>query len=142
MTRRRVFLGVVAVVPRKDFKRHVERLHSSLDSDEVLQRHLAATFQLPLPPPAAEATAHDYVMDLVVVRHQLGEASELSLDAVGLPLLWRPHVEIRSRIRALAGGRTVLELSARRRMPWESSFGAPCPPPRSYGSATRCCAKV
>lgn len=118
MARRRVFLGAAVVVPRKDFKRDVERLSFRLDTDVVLQRHLAATFQLPLPPPLEEATAHDYVMDLTVVQHQLGEASQLSLGAVGLPLLWRPRVEIRSHIRALASGRTELELSARRRMPW------------------------
>ncbi len=122
MTRRRIFLGTVAAVPRTDFKRHVERLSSHLDTDEVLQQHLAATFQLAPPPAARDATVHDYVMDLFVVRHQLGEASELSLGDLGLPLLWRPGVEVRSSIRALASGRTVLELTAGKTMAWGEFF--------------------
>lgn len=118
MNKKRVYMGRVGVVPRKDFKRHIEELQPGPDSGEFLRAHLESSFELPLPPPAAEATDADYVLDIFVLRHQRGEAAEVIGGDFWIPMLWRPEVEVRGHVHALRSGRTLIDLRVRKAMAW------------------------
>ena len=67
-TKPRVFLGVIAVVPRTDLKRHLEQEglleHESLDS--ALRRHLTEIISLPPADRVEGPLPTDLVLDVLI----------------------------------------------------------------------------
>lgn len=130
VSKKRVFLGSVGVVPRADLKRHFEQPLAGTSADAALQSHLEATFRFPEPPPPSQIGMHDYAIDFFVAKHQSGEAWEFSLGEHGFPLIWRPAVEVSSRIYSLRTKKAIVEMHIKKRLRWREylsrvfSFGA------------------
>lgn len=122
MNKKRVFLGAVAVVPRADLKRHIERPFEGTSSDTALQSHLEAMFQLPAPPPPSQISARDYAIDVFVAKHQIGEAFEFSFSEYGFPLFWRPTIEVSSRVYSLHNSKAVSVQHVKKRLRWGEYF--------------------
>lgn len=114
--KRNVYLGTVAVVPRGDFKRHLER---SMDTSEAaLQSHLQTVLSLPKAPPKQHASAEDCAIDVFVAKHQGGEAWDVTAGDLGLPLFWRPTVEVSSRFYTLQSNKDITTVHVKKRLPW------------------------
>jgi len=118
MSKKRVYMGRVEVVPRRDFKRYIEELQPEAGSGDILRAHLESSFELPSPPSPEKATDADYVLDIFVLRHQRGEASEIIGGDFWIPMLWRPEVEVRGHVHGLRSGRTLIDLRVRKAMAW------------------------
>lgn len=118
MSRKRLFIGSVGVVPRCDLKRYLEERPSGVSTDAALQSHLQQVLQLQSPPPESEIDRYDYAIDIFVAKHQSGESGHVQFGEYGIPFLWRPMVEVRSRLYALQSGKSLMTLRVKRHMPW------------------------
>jgi len=118
--KRPVYLGTVAVVPRADFKRHFERPVET--SDTALQSHLQAVLALAKAPTKQEAGAEDCAIDVFVAKHRGGETWDANVGDFGLPLFWRPAVEVISRLYALRSGKDITTIRVKKRLPWGEYF--------------------
>ncbi|ROZ61451.1 hypothetical protein [Ramlibacter sp. WS9] len=116
----RVFLGTLAVVPRKDMKRHVDQwgMFRNESFDDPLRTTLEGIFSLP---PASEVSAPhrtDLGLDVLVLSFQSGDYWDLSLEDMGLPVFWRPKITVACRLYHLKSQKTKRTFSATQKMPW------------------------
>lgn len=116
----KLYLGVVSVVPRKDIKRYLDQLgiieNSDLDTD--LRARLLELFQLPSASEVVEPTGRDVGLDLLIPTFQSGDAWSVNLGDIGFPLIWRPKVEIASRLFRLDSGKTLDTFSVTAKLSW------------------------
>ena len=116
----RVFLGTLAVVPRKDMKRYVDQwgMFRKERFDDDLRTTLEGIFALP---PASEVTAPnstDLGLDVLVPSFQSGDYLDLWLGDMGLPIFWRPKVTVVCRLYYLKSQETKRTFSVTQKMPW------------------------
>ena len=104
----RVYLGTLAITPRSDAKRCIDErgifINEELDTD--LRQKLTEIFSLPLVQQVDEPEDTDLVLDVIVLKFQSGDAWNLSLGDVGIPIMWRPKVTVSSHLYYLNSKRT------------------------------------
>ena len=116
----RVFLGALAVVPRKDMKRYLDQcgLFQNESFDHSLRANLEEIFSLP---PASEITAPtstDLGLDVLIPSFQSGDYWDVSLGEIGFPVFWRPKVTVACRLYHLKSDKTKRTFSVTQKMPW------------------------
>lgn len=121
--KRSVYLGTVAVVPRADLKRHLERPMAEEVSDTALRSHLQSVLSLAKAPSREAAAPNDCALDVFVAKHQGGEAWEFSIGELGLPLFWRPAVEVASRLYTLRNNKPIATVHIKKCLPWREFIG-------------------
>ena len=116
----RVFLGALAVAPRKDLKRWLEDgvLFGGGDMDASMRTFLTEVFPLPAAESVAEPRDNDFAIDVVVLHFQSGSTMLIDASRAVIPVFWRPRVEVRSRVYRLSTGETVKTFAATQKMPW------------------------
>jgi hypothetical protein len=120
----RVFLGTLAVVPRKDLKRYLELpgLFQTDDLDMELRKYLTEIFTLPLADNVENQSATDLVIDVIVTKFQSGEAWGIDLIDLGFPLMWRPKVQVSTRLYYLTTNKTKETFSVTQKLSWRDYF--------------------
>ena len=121
----RVFLGTLAVVSRKDIKRHIDQW--GMIHDENLDIPLRTTLQeIFALPPASDITAPtstDLGLDVLVPKFQSGDYWDVSLGEIGVPFFWRPKVTVACRLYYLKSNKTKRTFSVMQKMPWGEFAG-------------------
>ena len=87
-------------------------------SDAALKSHLQEVLSLPKAPPKQQASPDDCAIDVFVAKHQGGEAWDLTAGDLGLPLFWRPSVEVSSRLYALQSNKDITTVHVEKHLPW------------------------
>lgn len=121
----RLWLGVVAVAPRSDWRRHLDEWNifaQREDLDTSIRQTLENIFDLPLANGVNNPESNDYALDIVVPKFQSGDAWGVSLGDVGFPLIWRPKIEIGARLVNLKTGKTVYTTTVKAKLKWRSYF--------------------
>jgi len=115
----RVFLGSLSVVPRTDFKKIDEwGIFHKEDIDAEFRHSLKEIFSLP---PASEVNVPlktDLVLDVVISQFQSGDIWSIDI----IPVLWRPKVEIKSRLYSLKTKKTKSVFSVTEKLKWNTFF--------------------
>jgi len=121
----RVYLGVLAVAPRSDIKRHLDQwgMFKNEDLDSNLRQSLKEIFSLPSAQNVDEPRHTDLVLDVVVPEFQSGDAWDLSLGDIGVPLMWRPKITISSRLYFLNTEKTKETFSVTEKMKFGQYIG-------------------
>ncbi len=121
----KVYLGAVAVAPRSDIKRHLDQLgmFKNEDLDSNLCNNLKEIFSLPLAEGAENPKNSDLVLDIVIPKFQSGDAWDLSLGEIAIPLMWRPRITISSRLYYLNTGKTKATFSVTEKMKFSLYIG-------------------
>ena len=121
----RVFLGVLAVAPRSDIKRHLDQwgMFKNEDLDSSLRQNLKEIFSLPSAQSVEDPKKTDLVLDVVVPKFQSGDAWDLSLGEIGIPLMWRPKITISSRLYYLNTEKTKETFSVTEKMKFSHYVG-------------------
>ena len=123
-TKPNVYLGSLAVAPRADIKRHIDQwgMFETEDLDSGLRQSLKEIFSLPLAIEVKEPTNSDLGLDVIVPKFQSGDAWDLALGEIGLPLLWRPKIIVSSRLFYLKSDKTKSTFSVTQKMKWNQYF--------------------
>ncbi|MCG7948710.1 MAG: hypothetical protein N0C84_20430 [Candidatus Thiodiazotropha taylori] len=114
----RVYLGALAVAPRADIKRHVDQwgMFQNEDLDTGLRQNLKEIFSLPSAKEVAAPKSNDLVLDVVIPKFQSGDAWDLTIGDLGIPLMWRPKVTVSSRLYYLKSEKTKATFSVTEKM--------------------------
>jgi len=118
----RLFLGALAVAPRRDFLRHLEELPFSKPAplEHALRAKLGELFSLPLASAADGLLPSDLAFDVVVEGYQFGGSADVALGLHGFLLLWRPKVRVAARLFYLQSKKTKATFTVTQRMPWSA----------------------
>lgn len=121
----RVFLGVLAVAPRSDIKKHLDQwgMFKNEDLDSSLCKNLKEIFSLPSAQNVEDPKKSDLVLDIVVPKFQSGDAWDLSLGEIGIPLMWRPKITISSRLYYINTEKTKATFSVTEKMKFSQYIG-------------------
>ncbi|NNE21486.1 MAG: hypothetical protein HKN11_02640 [Rhizobiales bacterium] len=116
----RVFLGVAAVLPRTDVKRHFEEIvaGSVIELDTNLQSALKHLFSMPLLTARDDPLDDDRVLDVIVTHHQAGGAEVVQLDEYAIPLAWRPKVTVTARLSDVETNAPINTYVVTEKQPW------------------------
>jgi len=116
----RVFLGTLAVVPRRDMKRHLDQwgMFRNESFDDALRTTLEEIFALPAVSTLAAPTANDLGLDVLIPSFQSGDYWDVSLGDFGIPIFWRPKVTVACRLYYLKTQKTKRTFSVTQKMPW------------------------
>lgn len=116
----RVFLGVLAVAPRTDLKRHLDEkgLFEDANLDAALRQSLREIFTFAPANSVTDPLTTDLVLDVVIPKFQSGYAWDVSLGEIGFPIFWRPKVTVASRLYFLTTQKTKAVLSVTEKMKW------------------------
>ncbi len=119
----RVYLNSLTVVPREGFKTMDEWwLLGREDFDSVLRQKLLEIFSLPHVSSIDDPRDTDLAIDVVVPDYRVGFEGEIIAWGFLIPLMWRPRVEIRSRLFNIQTGKTLQVFSAVQKIPWRDFF--------------------
>lgn len=120
----KLYLGVVAVMPRTDIKRYFDEwgILDRADLDTELRASLNQALDLPSASDITNPTDSDIGIDILVPRFQSGDALSVDLGEIGFPLMWRPKVEVASRLYSLKTGRTLDTFSSSAKLRWRPYF--------------------
>ena len=120
----RVFLGVLAVAPRTDLKRHFDEwgLFEVANLDGALRSGLTGIFSLAPVQSVESPLAGDLVLDVVIPKFQSGDAWDVSLGEIVFPVFWRPKVMVASRLYYLKTKKTKATFAVTEKMKWSEYF--------------------
>lgn len=121
----RVFLGTLAVVPRKDLKRYLDQwgLFRNEEMDAPLRATLQEIFSLPLASEVPVPLPTDLGLDVLIPTFQSGDFWDVSLGDIGFPVFWRPRVTVVCRLYYLKSKKVKRTYSVTQKMPWGEFFG-------------------
>lgn len=116
----RVYLDKMVVAPREEFyKIDGWGLFKSEDLEEGIRSKLEGLFSLPHISTCTDTKETDLALELVVLKVQGGEFHGLDLAGfVGMPILWRPKIEVAARLYYIESGKTHSSFKAKEKMPW------------------------
>ena len=115
----KLYVGELAVQPRKDFLRHLEGgAFNGAVLDEALEQRLIEIFPYPRASAVLQPQGNDVAVDVVVEGYSRGGSGELSAPSFYLPFLWRPKVRIGARLYYLKSGKKRASAKVTRRMGW------------------------
>lgn len=114
----RIYLGSLAVAPRTDLKKQTDQwgMFKQEDLDSSLRQNLKDIFSLPLASDISNPRDNDLVLDIVIPKFQSGDALDLSLGDIGIPLIWRPKLTLSSRLYSLKSEKTIATFSVTEKM--------------------------
>lgn len=120
----RVYLDKIVVVSRDEFDRVDEwGLFKSESLEEGVRQRLEEVFSLPHIFSCSEPKSSDLALEVVVLNVQGGVFDGVSFGEFGgLPLLWRPKVEIVARLYYANSGKTHSSYKAKEKMSWRKYF--------------------
>lgn len=121
----RVFLGVLAVAPRTDVKRHLDEkgVFEDADLDSTLRQSLVEIFSLAPVQTVTSPLPTDFVLDVVIPKFQSGDVWDVSLGEIAFPIFWRPKVTVASRLYSLTTQKTKATFSVTEKMKWGHYLG-------------------
>ena len=116
----RVFLGAVAVVPRRDLKRFLDQWGMLRDEnfDTSLHTTLQEIFALPSISDVTAPTSVDLGLDILIPSFQSGDYWDVSLGVIDFPIFWRPKVTVASRLYYLKSAKTKHTFSVTQKLGW------------------------
>lgn len=115
----RVYLDKMVVVPRDSFKKWDEMaLFQSHDIEAGLRARLYELFSLPHISSRKEPKASDLALEVIVHDYQGGEMNAIDLGVIPIPLIWRPRVQVASRLFNITSGKTQASFHITEKMPW------------------------
>ena len=95
----RVYLGVMAVMPRSSLKKIDEWGLKGYEALEgPLYYSLQEIFSLPSIDSIQDPRESDLALEVFISNYQAGEVLDFNLGEIGLPIFWRPKVEVKSRL--------------------------------------------
>ncbi|MCP4487807.1 MAG: hypothetical protein GY820_10890 [Gammaproteobacteria bacterium] len=119
----RVYLSSLAVVPRVGFKTIDEWGFNGRENfDGALRQELTEIFDLPHVSTIADPRKTDLALDVVIPRYQGGANGDFNFGEIGLPIFWRPKVEVRSRVFEIQSNKTLHVFSVVQKMRWLDYF--------------------
>lgn len=121
-TETRLFLGRVAVMPRRDLARFLEGFGASRAASisSVIQEQVEEVFALPCAADERSPRDCDIGVDIVVQGYQCGGAADLHLGVGGVPFFWRPKVRVAARLFYLQSNKTKRVIRVARGMTWRA----------------------
>jgi hypothetical protein len=114
----KIYIGIIAVVPRKDFKRHFEFSIIKEDIDSKLKAQLEKVLSLPKAPEPENASENDLALDIFISDYQLGKALFFEPTGFGLPFFWRPKIELNSRLYSIKTNKRIATFTVTTKMRW------------------------
>jgi len=119
----RVYLGKLMVVPRGEFKKNDEwGLFKSEDLEVGIREKLDGIFSLPHLDSRQDEKKTDLGLEVVILNVQGGDFINANIEGMGFPILWRPKIEIASRLYNLESGKTHRSFKLKEKMPWSQYF--------------------
>jgi hypothetical protein len=114
----RVFLGALAVAPRTDLKRYLDEygLFEDANLESALREGITEIFSLPSAQSAESPLATDLVLDVLIPKFQSGDAWEVSLGDISLPIFWRPKITVAARLHLLKTEEIIATFTATEQM--------------------------
>ena len=117
----KVYLGTIAVVPRNDFKRHFEHnIYTGENLEVSLQNRLHEIFNFPLSSERANPSKTDLAVDVVIAKFQAGNTLNVHAGDFGIPIFWRPKIELASKLYNLNTGETKLITTITTKLSWRN----------------------
>lgn len=115
----RLFLGTLSA-SSGDLVRHLEGLAgpSRRDLDNALLVEIPALLALPRAEAVTVPLPTDMAFDVALRSYRSGSASDFSFGAFGLPMYWRPKVQLAARLYHLQSGKAKATFRVTERMPW------------------------
>ena len=132
-----MYLGTLAVVPRSDFKRHIDQwgYRNPEEPDTRVRQMLEEIFTLPLAADIDTPGDNDLVLDVIIPKFQLGELLPVQAGRYWFPLIWRPQVTVSSRLYYLKTGKTMATFKATQKLAWRDYLKAVLRPQSLLGFA-------
>ncbi|GAB3376777.1 hypothetical protein NCG89_11135 [Spongiibacter taiwanensis] len=112
----KLYIGTIFVNERSKFKALIELDSYSQYTPNDLEQWIVDLLALPMEPTEA-LDENAVVLDIAVTKYQVGTDIMLCSDPL-IPLLWRPSVKTRVRLRRLRDGKVLGEFSAKSTMSW------------------------
>lgn len=120
MARPVIYLGRIAVVPRKGLKAWVENtlLGEEVQGESGLYEQLREIFALAPAETAEILNESDLCLDVALAGRSSGAALELDLGRFAFLALWRPKIELRARLTKPVSGKAVKNFAITERPSW------------------------
>ena len=120
----RVFLGTLAVVPRKDMKRYLDQwgMFRNVGFDSPLRATLEEIFTLPSASEVSAPTDADLGLDVIISSFQSGDLWNIGLGEIDFPIFWRPKVTVVCRLYSLKSQETKRTYKVTKKMGWGEFF--------------------
>ncbi|WP_062270616.1 hypothetical protein [Endozoicomonas arenosclerae] len=119
----KLYLGNIHVVERKDLKRFFDQPPPLFfeSNESLLYRKLAELFELPSAQHLNQFSSNELAIDIIIPSYQGGS---LLFGSIGVPVafLWRPKVEVLSRIYRLEDRKMLSEVKIISKQPWIQFF--------------------
>jgi hypothetical protein len=118
----RLFLGTIAVAPRRDFLRHLEDLPllAPAPLERALHARLVELICVPAVSSADAVRPSDLAFDVVVQGYQFGGSADVALGLHGFSMFWRPKVRVAARLFYAQSNKTKTTFTVTERMPWSA----------------------
>ncbi|WP_263081323.1 hypothetical protein [Endozoicomonas sp. Mp262] len=118
---KKLYLGEIYVVHRQDVKSKVDQwgLFGEEKLDHALFLKLQEIFDLPLASSMSEPDDNDMAIDILVPRFQSGAAFFVSFHGGGIPLFWRPKVQVVARLYKVKNNKTLHQVKVLSKLPWK-----------------------
>lgn len=114
-----VYLGDIAVVPRRDFKRLLEMGWESRDTDHRIKAWIGELIDLPLVKDIREISKTALSLDILVSNYQCGSDAFNWSEPV-IPFAWRPSVKLHGRLIRLRDGKILGTFAVTKRITWKT----------------------
>ena len=114
-----IYLDIVSVVPRKDFKRHFELVEPK-KYDKIIYELLDKLLPLPKLSNAAKINSNSLILDIAVSDYQTGSGGIWSIG--DYLFFWRPKIQLRSRLYRFDNKEIVAEYRIKKNLPWKYWF--------------------
>lgn len=117
-----LFLGRIVVNPRSQLKAFIEDSVDSPSPPTALQNWIATYLEIPSINDASDPIETALLLDIAVMKYQAGTDAMLQVDFL-LPLLWRPSIWLKVRLREYPSDKILGEHSVKKIMPWRQFLG-------------------
>ncbi|MCB4362469.1 hypothetical protein KIH07_01910 [Hydrogenophaga taeniospiralis] len=116
----RLFLGALSITTGRNLIRHLESLPGGAPPalDRALLVELTELLSFPMAATVEAPRSTDMAFDVVLQGYRFGSATDLSLDAVGLPMYWRLKIRLAARLFDLQSNKTKTTFHVTQKMPW------------------------
>jgi len=115
----RVYIDSLVVAPRDEISKIDEwGGFKSVDLEGSAKERLIEIFQLHHVSQRVGVEKNDLALDVVVINLQGGEFSSFQTSDFIIPILWRPKVQIRSRLYYIESNKHKASFSVTVKMPW------------------------
>ena len=118
--RERVYIDLLVVAPREEISKIDEwGMFKSVDLEGSARQRLIEIFQLHHVSQRVGVEKNDLALDVIVINLQGGEFTGLQASDFFMPILWKPKVQIRSRLYYIETKKNKASFSVTVKMPWK-----------------------